>query len=521
MDKTTPDKTFQTKDPLTNPPGQKPRKQLSENLYRGFLSEFFVLGLLKNRAGGSEMCDVLLGGPGMCDKVWQGGGKNWPKIAWRTLWTAPLLILIRHFPTEYFSYLYLFILQLSQPSSRHPFPLAPSNPRHRCSLSSSLSSSSILPLFAAVDFCRHPFPRVLNLFFVLLLLLSLFPFSALSSPHLLLFLCACLSACLFFFLFLCVSMSLCLSLFLYTSVSLSLPLFFFLFLTTHLSISSVCSFVFVSLSVSLPPSLFLSLYLIYCPIHFFLFLSFLSFSFCIFFSFCLCLSLLPTFPLIGYRLAWTSFHPAYFLFRSSRSPLPSPDHPPMFNALCLPSTLPLVLLFCPPFSWFTTDRFVKPSANDASAISHLRLSVSACFSLSISLSFSLSLFVSVSVHVFLSICFSLFLYVSCLFLFIAVYLFLFVFVYVSFTMLSTYLFGSLSLCMLVCYCRLSFCPCIFFSLCASLTLSVSLSLLEEEYQVDKDEEYQIEKTLFVCLSVSGSMSVCLVAFISLDSVALS
>jgi len=35
------------------------------------------------------MCDVLSGGPGMCDKVWQGeGDQNWPKIAWRTLWTA-------------------------------------------------------------------------------------------------------------------------------------------------------------------------------------------------------------------------------------------------------------------------------------------------------------------------------------------------------------------------------------------------------------------------------------------------
>ena len=30
------------------------------------------------------MCDVLLGGPGMCDKVWQGeGGQNWPNIARR------------------------------------------------------------------------------------------------------------------------------------------------------------------------------------------------------------------------------------------------------------------------------------------------------------------------------------------------------------------------------------------------------------------------------------------------------
>jgi len=26
--------------------------------------------------GGSVMCDVLSGGPGMCDKVWQGGGRG-------------------------------------------------------------------------------------------------------------------------------------------------------------------------------------------------------------------------------------------------------------------------------------------------------------------------------------------------------------------------------------------------------------------------------------------------------------
>ena len=66
MDKHHPGQTFQTKDPLTNPPVQKPRKQLREKLYRGPLSQFFVLGLVK--IGGSEMCDVLFGA-GLCDKV--------------------------------------------------------------------------------------------------------------------------------------------------------------------------------------------------------------------------------------------------------------------------------------------------------------------------------------------------------------------------------------------------------------------------------------------------------------------
>jgi len=39
------------------------------------------------KSRGSEMCGVLLGGPGMCDKVWQGhGDQNWPKIARRILY---------------------------------------------------------------------------------------------------------------------------------------------------------------------------------------------------------------------------------------------------------------------------------------------------------------------------------------------------------------------------------------------------------------------------------------------------
>ena len=56
--------------PYKRPP-DKPTPQTKtrerENLYWGLLLEFFVLGLLK--IGGSEMCDVLLAGPGMRDKV--------------------------------------------------------------------------------------------------------------------------------------------------------------------------------------------------------------------------------------------------------------------------------------------------------------------------------------------------------------------------------------------------------------------------------------------------------------------
>jgi len=36
------------------------------------------------------MCDVVGGVPGCVTKCGRGkGGQNWPKIAWRTLWTAP------------------------------------------------------------------------------------------------------------------------------------------------------------------------------------------------------------------------------------------------------------------------------------------------------------------------------------------------------------------------------------------------------------------------------------------------
>src|SRR6218665_182690 len=66
-------KPSRQKTPGQKPPDKCPREKLRENLYRGVVSEFFVLGLLK--FGGSEVCDVLLGGHGMCDKVGQGVSK--------------------------------------------------------------------------------------------------------------------------------------------------------------------------------------------------------------------------------------------------------------------------------------------------------------------------------------------------------------------------------------------------------------------------------------------------------------
>ena len=32
----------------------------------------------------------------MCDTVWRRGGQNWSKMAWRTLWTAPIIHLSKH-----------------------------------------------------------------------------------------------------------------------------------------------------------------------------------------------------------------------------------------------------------------------------------------------------------------------------------------------------------------------------------------------------------------------------------------
>src|SRR6218665_1049630 len=78
-------KAPQTKDKT---PDKNPREQLRENLYRGLLSGFFCTRPTKNR--GSEMCDVLLGGPGMCDKVRQGRGSKVAKNSVTYFMDGPL-----------------------------------------------------------------------------------------------------------------------------------------------------------------------------------------------------------------------------------------------------------------------------------------------------------------------------------------------------------------------------------------------------------------------------------------------
>src|SRR6218665_2285620 len=71
------------KPPRTKPfrqktPGQNPREQLTENLYKGLLSGFFTRPT-KNRAGGPRCVTYILGGGlGMCDR---GEGSRVSKLA--------------------------------------------------------------------------------------------------------------------------------------------------------------------------------------------------------------------------------------------------------------------------------------------------------------------------------------------------------------------------------------------------------------------------------------------------------
>src|SRR6218665_1495853 len=91
-DKNHPRQNLPDKRPPDKTPGQKPREQLRENLYKGLLSGFFVLGVLKI-GGVPEMCDVLLVEvPGCVTKCDRERGHNWPKRASRSLWAVPCII---------------------------------------------------------------------------------------------------------------------------------------------------------------------------------------------------------------------------------------------------------------------------------------------------------------------------------------------------------------------------------------------------------------------------------------------
>ena len=58
-----------------NQPGQNPPWTIEIEFVQGTFVQDICTRPTKNWGWGvSEMCDVLSGGPGMCDKVWQGAG---------------------------------------------------------------------------------------------------------------------------------------------------------------------------------------------------------------------------------------------------------------------------------------------------------------------------------------------------------------------------------------------------------------------------------------------------------------
>jgi len=85
-DKTTPDKTFQTKDPPTKALGQRPPANNWERICTGGLCPGFCTRPTKNR-GVRDVWRTFWGSRDVWQSVTGGGGQNWPKIALRTLWT--------------------------------------------------------------------------------------------------------------------------------------------------------------------------------------------------------------------------------------------------------------------------------------------------------------------------------------------------------------------------------------------------------------------------------------------------
>jgi len=90
-DKNHPGQNLPDKRPSDKRPGQKPPRTIQTEFVQAAFVRVFCTRPNKNR-GWSEMWDVLSGG-GSRD-VWRSvtegrGCKNWPKIAWHTLWTAP------------------------------------------------------------------------------------------------------------------------------------------------------------------------------------------------------------------------------------------------------------------------------------------------------------------------------------------------------------------------------------------------------------------------------------------------
>ena len=65
--------------PRQNLPDKSPREQLRANLYKGLLSGFFVLGLLKIGGGVPRCVTYFWEVPGCVTKC-DRGSQNWPKI---------------------------------------------------------------------------------------------------------------------------------------------------------------------------------------------------------------------------------------------------------------------------------------------------------------------------------------------------------------------------------------------------------------------------------------------------------
>jgi len=86
MDKNHPE-PFQTKDPLTKPPGQKPPRTIEREFVRGFCPGFCTR---PTKNGGGPRCVTYFfwGVPGCVTKCDRGRGVKIGQIAWRTLWTA-------------------------------------------------------------------------------------------------------------------------------------------------------------------------------------------------------------------------------------------------------------------------------------------------------------------------------------------------------------------------------------------------------------------------------------------------
>src|SRR6218665_1374067 len=89
MDKNHSGQNLPDKRPSDKSPGQKPRQQLRENLYRGLLSGFFVLGLLK-KSGGPRCVTYFWGVPGCVTKCDRGEGSKLAKNSVTYFMDGPL-----------------------------------------------------------------------------------------------------------------------------------------------------------------------------------------------------------------------------------------------------------------------------------------------------------------------------------------------------------------------------------------------------------------------------------------------